>query len=159
DQYNRKGKMKTILLASFLALASVPLLAQTPPATPGGTSGLRRPLYNPRPVTPPANTAPTTPAQPEEMIPPGTIDFTSADVGQVLDIYAKLVNRTILRAALPDAKIVLKTQTPLTKTEAIQALQAVLALNNISLIPMGDKFLKVVQSDQANSAGAELDRS
>jgi general secretion pathway protein D len=152
--------MKTILLAMILALTSLPLLAQTPPGLPGtpGT-GLRRPLYNPRPMPAPGVAAPSAAAPAEEMIPPGTIDFTSADVSQVLDIYAKLVNRTILRAALPDAKIILKTQTPLTRTEAIEALQAVLAMNNISLIPMGDKFLKVVQSDQANSAGGQLDVS
>jgi len=149
--------MKTILLAMILALTSLPLLAQTSPGLPG--SGLRRPLYNPRPVPAPAAAAPAAAAPAEEMIPPGTIDFTSADVSQVLDIYAKLVNRTILRAALPDAKIILKTQTPLTRTEAIEALQAVLAMNNISLIPMGDKFLKVVQSDQANTAGGQLDVS
>jgi general secretion pathway protein D len=158
--------MKTILFAILLALTSLPLLAQMPPNAPGtGTgTGLRRPLYNPRPAPAGFGPAAATPAAAtsapaEEMIPPGTIDFTSADVGQVLDIYSKLVNRTILRAALPDAKIILKTQTPLTRTEAIEALQAVLAMNNISLIPMGDKFLKVVQSDQANSAGGQLDVS
>ena len=98
-------------------------------------------------------------AQPEETIPPGMIDFQGVDVSQVLDVYAKLVNRTVLRAALPDAKIVLKTQTPLTKTEAIEALQAVLALNNISVINIGDKFVKVAQSDQANFMGAAINTS
>ncbi|HEV2694699.1 MAG TPA: hypothetical protein VG347_17520 [Verrucomicrobiae bacterium] len=153
--------MKKILLALLVALTGLPLLAQTPPAagSPGGTR-LRPRLYNQTPGAPAAAPA-ATPADgaPEEMMPAGLIDFTSADVSQVLDVYAKLVNRTVLRSALPDAKIVLHTQTPLTRTEAIEALQAVLAMNNISLIPMGDKFLKVVQSDQANSAGGVLDRS
>ncbi len=84
------------------------------------------------------------------------MDLQGVDVSQVLDIYAKLVNRTILRSGLPDAKIVLKTQTDLTKTEAIEALQAVLAMNNISLINQGDKFVKAVQSDQAAGAAAEI---
>ena len=101
----------------------------------------------------------TPPAAPEEMIPAKMIDFRGVDVSQVLEVYAGLVNRTILRATLPEAKIVLKTQTPLTKTEAIQALQAVLALNGISVVNIGDKFVKVLQSDQANTAGAELDHS
>jgi len=155
--------MKTILVALLVTLAGLPLLAQTPPP-PAQSSPITRsraPLYPQNTLTTPAPAAaaPAAPAQPEEMIQPGMIDFTSADVSQVLDVYSKLVNRTILRSALPDAKIILKTQTPLTRTEAIQALQAVLALNNIALIPMGDKFLKVVQSDQANSAGGVLDRS
>ena len=47
----------------------------------------------------------------------------------------------------------------MTKSEAIQAFQAVLALNNISLINIGDKFVKALPSDQANGAGAALDYS
>ena len=96
-------------------------------------------------------------AQPEEMIAPGTIDFEGVELTQVLDIYAKLVNRTLLRAALPQAQVILKTQTPLTKTEAIQALQAVLALNGVSLVNIGDKFVKVTSSDQAGAMGGEID--
>jgi len=95
----------------------------------------------------------------EEMIPPGLIDFEGVDISEVLKIYAKLVNRTLLRGALPQAQIILNTQTPLTKTEAIEALQAVLALNGVSVINIGDKFVKVLPSDQANSAGQEIDHS
>jgi general secretion pathway protein D len=62
----------------------------------------------------------------------------------VLDVYAQLVGRTMLRAGLPSAQIILRTETPLTKTEAIQALQAVLALNGIALVNVGDKFVKVL---------------
>ena len=98
-------------------------------------------------------------AQPEETIPAGMIDFEGVDVNQVLEVYSKLLNRTLLRGNLPAAQIVLKTRTDLTKTEAIEALQAVLALNNISVINVGEKFIKAVQSDQANSVGAPLDRS
>lgn len=98
-------------------------------------------------------------ASQEEMIPPGLIDFEGVDINEVLKIYAKLVNRTLLRGALPQSQIILNTQTPLTKTEAIQALQAVLALNGVSLINIGDKFVKVLPSDQANSAGEEIDRT
>ena len=181
--------MKTKLFAMFLAVTAVTLSAQVPPppgvpapapasaapasaapasgntSAPSGSLGQRRqPLYQQRnaaAAAAAAATVATTPVitPPEEMIPPGTIDFTSADVSQVLDIYAKLVNRTVLHGALPEGKIVLKTQTPLTKTEAIQALQAMLALNNISVVNIGDKFVKAVPSDQANTTGAELDRS
>jgi general secretion pathway protein D len=95
----------------------------------------------------------------EEMIAPGLIDFEGVELNQVLEIYAKLVNRTLLRGALPQAQVILKTQTPLTKTEAIEALQAVLALNGVSLVNIGDKFVKVLPSDQAGTSGGELDRS
>ncbi len=102
-------------------------------------------------------TIPESSKPPEEMIPAGNINFQGVDVNQVLEVYAKLVGRTLLRAGLPSAQIVLKTETPLTKNEAIQALQAVLALNGISLVNVGEKFVKVLPADQANTAGAKID--
>jgi len=82
----------------------------------------------------------------------GTINFAGADLNSVLQIYGMLVNRTLLRAAnLPSPPIVLKTQTTLTKREAIQALDVVLGLNGIAVINFGDKFAKVVPVSQANS--------
>ncbi len=153
--------MKTIFLALLLAMAGLELMAQMPPLPPGpGNQPTTGPGTVPRrPVRPlPSRLLPggQPPAAPEEIIPKGMMDLQGVDVSQVLDIYAKLVNRTVLRSGLPDAKIVLKTQTDLTKTEAIEALQAVLAMNNISLINQGDKFVKAVQSDQAATAAAEI---
>ncbi len=92
---------------------------------------------------------------PEEMIPPGTIDFRGADLNQVLDLYAMLRQRTILRAAnLASPTFVLKTQTPLTKSEAIKALDAMLGLNGIAIIDIGDKFTKAAPSANAGQMGA-----
>ncbi len=93
------------------------------------------------------------------MVPAGFINFQGVDVSQVLDVYAKLVGRTLLRASLPNVPIILKTETPLTRTEAIEALQAVLALNGISVIDVGDKFVKVLPSTDANGAGAAFNNA
>jgi general secretion pathway protein D len=91
----------------------------------------------------------------EEMIPPGTIDFRGADLNQVLELYAMLRQRTILRAAnLASPTFVLKTQTPLTKSEAIKALDAMLALNGIAIVDVGDKFAKAAPSAAAGQMGA-----
>jgi general secretion pathway protein D len=168
--------MKTLLTALVLVLTSLELWAQTPglttpPATRRSprigdtTAGLTPPLY-PTPGTP-GSSSPATPAaatgkapadpQANELQP--MINWQGVDLNQVLEIYAKYVGRTLIRANLPEAKIILKTETPLTRTETIQAIQAVLALNNISVITIGEKFVKVLASDQANAAGAELDRS
>jgi general secretion pathway protein D len=99
--------------------------------------------------------APAAVAAPEEMIPQGMIDFRAADINQVLDVYSDLVKRTILRpTALPAPTITLKTQTALTKKEAIQALDAVLAINGISMINMGDKFVKAVPAASSGQVGA-----
>ena len=168
--------MKTILLALALALTGLELWAQPAPGFPAPGAARPRfintnaspaaiPRYQQPQAAPGAPGArafsppPANPAGSEEVIQPGVINFQGVDLNQVLDIYAKYVGRTLLRANLPDVKIVLKTETPLTKTEVIQALQAVLALNNISVVNVGDKFVKVVQSDQANTAAAEIDRS
>jgi len=96
----------------------------------------------------------------DEMIKPGFIQWEGVDLNVVLDIYAKLVHRTLLRGALPQAQIILNAnETPLTKTEAIQAIQAVLALNGISVVNMGEKFVKVLPSTDAGGAGGEIDRA
>ena len=126
--------------------------APAAPATPAFPGAAAAPAVNPAE----ANAAPADAAPAEEMIPAGNINFQGVDVSQVLEVYAKLVGRTLLRAGLPAGSIVLKTETPLTKTEAIQALQAVLSLNGISVVDIGDKFVKVLPIDQANTAGAEF---
>ena len=134
--------------------AAVPAAAGTPAGTPAGGAGVPA-----APVAAGSAPAPApAPAAPEEMVPAGMIDFEGVDVNQVLKVYADLVNRTVLRSQLPEVKIVLKTQTALTKSETIQALQAVLALNGVSIINIGDKFVKAVQSEQANTAGAEFNQ-
>jgi general secretion pathway protein D len=96
----------------------------------------------------------------EEVVPANTIDFQGVDVNQVLDVYAKLVHRTLLRSAsLPQASIILKTETDLTKAEVIQALQAVLAMNGIEVVNVGTKFVKVGAVADANGFGAEFNQA
>ena len=140
--------------ASASALPGLPRaatpLAPAAPAAPGGTGAT---------AASSTSAAAFASAAAEEVIPAGRINWQGVELNQVLEIYAQYVGRTLIRGNLPDAKIILKTETPLTKTEVIQALLGVLALNNISLINIGDKFVKVVPSDQANTAAGELDRS
>ncbi len=134
------------------------------PALPGLPT-LPAPATPTTPATPPATAASNNIAAPAlagsasagTEIPAYSYNFQGVDVNQVLDLYADLVGRTILRAGLPQASIVLHTQSLLTRSEAIQALQAVLALNGISLINVGDKFVKALPSTDANTAAAPLD--
>ena len=89
------------------------------------------------------------------MLPQGMIDFRGADLNQVLEIYSDMVKRTILRpATLPAPTITLTTRGQLTMKEGIQALEAVLALNGISMIDIGEKFVKALPEAQGNTAGA-----
>jgi len=178
--------MKTTTPVLILLLTAHGLWAQTPPATmtpaqmrlraltnrPAGAPAIPG-LSSPQPgvpasgmpATPPATstTMPGTPAfssdgtpAPEKEVAGYSYNFPGVDVNQVLDVYANLVGRTLLRAGLPNASITLRTQTPLTKTEAIEALQAVLALNGIAVVNIGDKFVKVLSPGEANSAGGEF---
>ena len=94
----------------------------------------------------------------EEPLPQGMIDFRSADLSQVLDIYSMMVNRTILRpATLPAPTITLTTRGQLTMGEGIQALQAVLALNGIVMVNVGEKFVKAMPEGQGGAAGGRFD--
>jgi general secretion pathway protein D len=124
-----------------------PVAPAAPPVAPAAPRVA--PAAQPVTVAPPA-------ADPEdEIVPPGHINFRGVDLNQVLEVYAELVNRTILRpAGLASPPVVLRTQTTLTRREAKQALDAVLALNNIAMIDVGEKFVKAVQLPAANQEGA-----
>jgi len=167
--------MKTTTLALILFLTGFELWARFRRGTNGlpvlpafpNLPALPVPTTPAAPATPPATATPNGTAAPAPAgsasagveIPAYSYNFQGVDVNQVLDLYADLVGRTILRAGLPQASIVLHTQSLLTRSEAMQALQAVLALNGISLINVGDKFVKAVPSTDANGQAAPLDYS
>jgi len=137
-------KTTTLFLILFLTGLGLDLWAQTPMTTPPGAN---------------APAVPEGGAAPNEIIPPKMIDFSSATVDQVLSVYEELVGRTLLRApGLPlTTPIVLKTMTPLTKKEAIEALQAVLSMNGVVIENMGDKFAKVLPVAEAPNGGQPID--
>jgi general secretion pathway protein D len=133
----------------------------TPPAFPGAAFPAIGPAQ-PNPSTDLTATAPSaagTNTTSDEIYPAGMINFPATDLNQVLQVYGELVGRTVLRpTSLPAPTITLKTQTPLTKREAIQAFDAVLALNGIAAVNIGDKFVKVLPIGQAGNAGAAFSK-
>src|SRR4051794_40789802 len=57
-----------------------------------------------------------------------SIKFEQADLAQVLDLYADVSGRSIIRGGnLPDVKITFSNQTPMRAVEVLQALDTVLA--------------------------------
>ena len=77
-----------------------------------------------------------------ENFPAGLIKFMDADVSQVLEIYQELSGRTVLEpSSLVGAKVSLRTQTELTRAEAIWVLDAALGLAVVAMVPQGDKFV------------------
>jgi len=84
-----------------------------------------------------------------EIIPPGMIDFMNADLNQVLQLYAELCNKTLLRPTqLPMPQVRLKTQTPVSKNAAIYAVRASLALQGIGTVEVGEKLVAVLLVDR-----------
>jgi general secretion pathway protein D len=115
--------------------------AQTPANASGTFAGMQ--------MTPHVSNAETVP-NPDEIVPAGSINFTAAPLESVLGLYGDFVGRNVLRpATLPDAKIVLKQTTPLTKLEVVRAIEAALALNNVSVVNVGDKFVTIVPTADA----------
>jgi len=93
------------------------------------------------------------------IIPPGLIKFQEADLTHVLDFYQQLTGRTVLRPqTLPQTKVTLTTQTPLTRREAVQALDSILSMNQITMVPQGDKFVKAVPAAQSPTEAREFNQ-
>ena len=110
-------------------------------ATPSATS--YKPTYSSfdQPADHPAQTQPDA----------GCINFQGVSLGQVFEIYSAVSGRTVIRGSLPDAKISLRTQTPLTKVQTLQTLDSVLAQNGIAMVLSGDRAVKAVPASQATS--------
>jgi len=138
-----------VVPANRFAVPSNPVAPAVPPGTtlPGTT-----------PPPPVVTSSLSTNASTEEVVPAGAINFPAVDINEVMKIYAEYVNRTILRPTTLPGIITLKNQTALTKREVVQALDAVLALNGVSVIPVGEKFIKVVPSAQANQTAAAFNK-
>ena len=79
-------------------------------------------------------------------IPANMMRFQEADLSQIFELYAELTGRTILRSPqVPqNVKITVRNQTALSRQEGIDALNTILGLNQITMVPEGDKFIKAV---------------
>ncbi|MBL9188181.1 MAG: type II secretory pathway, component PulD [Opitutaceae bacterium] len=85
------------------------------------------------------------------------LKLPDADLATVLELLERLTDRTVLRpAALQTATYNLVINKPITKAEAILAVETVLALNGIGLSPLDDKFLKVVNLQQVGKEAPEM---
>ncbi len=82
------------------------------------------------------------------------LKYENMDVEEVLKQYSDWTGLALMRAPdVPSVKITLKCPRRLPKREALLAIEGVLAMHGIALVPMGDKFLKVVQISSARQSG------
>jgi hypothetical protein len=92
-----------------------------------------------------------------EVFPAGLLKFDSAELAQVLNVYQEMSGRTMIRgSALPDVKVSIQSQTALTRREALQMLDTVLAANGVTMVLLGTKAVKAVPSAQALSEAAPV---
>lgn len=74
--------------------------------------------------------------------------------------YQELSGRTVIRGQLPEARINLRTKTPLNRIQLLQVLDSVLAENGIVMVLSGDSAVKAVNVAAVNTASPpEMTRS
>ncbi|HTD65702.1 MAG TPA: hypothetical protein VK846_04115 [Candidatus Limnocylindria bacterium] len=83
-------------------------------------------------------------------LPAHTMRFVEVDLAQVLSIYQELSGRSIIRSPmLPmTTKITFDNATSLTRVEALQALDTILAANNVVMVCLGTKYVKAVTTKE-----------
>jgi general secretion pathway protein D len=93
----------------------------------------------------------------QEPLPKGGLVFEEADVTDVLKIYQELSGRSVVRpGTLPSVRITFKNETGLTRREALQVLDTLLAANGLAMVLQGTKQVKAVPVGQAPSEAAPL---
>src|ERR1051326_5162695 len=88
----------------------------------------------------------------EDLVPPGMMKFEDTDLIQLLDIYQEISERTILRPqAIGWGKISVRTQTRLTRKEALWVMDALLfSQGGLSMVPESEKFVFALPSNRGN---------
>lgn len=80
------------------------------------------------------------------------LKFNQAPLDFILDRYAEMTGRTILKApGINATPITLKSQGALSVEERLQAIDSVLSMHGVVVLREGEKFLKVVPIDKAGS--------
>lgn len=106
-------------------------------------------------VRPPAS-ASTVPDA-DKIEPAMSINWPSASVELVLEIYSEYVGRILLRPTSLNvtSSIVLKQTIPLTRLEVVQMIESALYLNKVVVVNVGDKFVTAMSTaDAAKIPGA-----
>ena len=144
-----------LFLVMFTAAATLSR-AQVTPTPPDATEAPATATPSaPAPTVPgPRVTPQTPPPGPGDNV--GIIDFQNAPLQALLDLYSRFTNRSVILAPGVNAIVTFRSQVELTRDEALQAMDSVLAVNGLSLLPMGEKFLKVVQIASAKQEGVQI---
>ncbi len=104
---------------------------------------------------------PTTPVgippgpNPDDIV--GRLAFSDTALDSVLQTLETLTGRIVIRPqALPTPQLTLNARQPLTRAEAILAIESLLSINQIGVVPFGEKFMKVVPIASIRTEAPEL---
>jgi len=79
------------------------------------------------------------------------IKFAEADLGQILEFYQELSGRSVIRwpSISPNTKISFENTRAMSRVEALQALDTVLAAHNVAMVYLGTRYVKAVPAAQS----------
>ncbi|MDX2110869.1 MAG: secretin N-terminal domain-containing protein [Verrucomicrobiota bacterium] len=82
----------------------------------------------------------------------GLIKIPELGTNEIIEMLENFTGKPILRQqSLPAVKITFYSQGPMTRGEAILALESLLSLNGIAITPVGENFLKAIPTSIANT--------
>jgi len=84
-----------------------------------------------------------------------TQSFVDTPIDMLVYTYNEWTGRTLIIQADLKKKINLK-YSKLTKEEAMQAIETILSMNGIAMVPMGEKFLKIINIANARQEGMAI---
>ncbi|MDD2236495.1 MAG: type II secretion system secretin GspD [Kiritimatiellae bacterium] len=137
-----------MLIAGLVAPVSAPAQRPRMPSAPGVPPGMPAP-----PARQPSGDATV---DNEQKV---SLNFKDSPLEMVLNFYSQHLDpdrRTMIIPPSVNANITLKSQSKLTREEAVTAMTAILAMHNITLVPMGERFYKVIQIPQARQDGMPI---
>ena len=133
-----------------------------------GAQGLLSPnrtIRRPGAAAAPAASAPTGPATAsasaagDDGDAASDLNFKDAPIDMVLEVYGKLVGRTVLKdPQTPNATVTLQSRPgqKLTKEDQIEALEVVLEMNGVHFENYGEKFVRALPRKDARKEGIPL---
>ncbi|MBK8475605.1 MAG: hypothetical protein IPL39_04655 [Opitutaceae bacterium] len=85
------------------------------------------------------------------------IKLSDNPLSTVLDMLEQLTGRSVIRPQqLPTPTFTFNSHGPISKRDAVIAIESLLSLNNIAVAPMGEKFIKVVVITNIKTEAPEL---